>query len=113
MLTHYTFTRGGGWRRTFVGDFISDFDMRKERRFSTEASTKAYLKERGGEVLHGLVEGDAEDENGERRGKRFHWLVEHEVKAKVLERLREMVHRLIEIIAKGKVCEGGGKGVHT
>ena len=66
--------------------------MREERRFTPEESTKVYMKKRGGEVLHRLVEGDAEDENGERRGKQFHWLVEIEVKAKVLERLREIVH---------------------
>ena len=95
MLTDYTFARGGGWRswrRTFVGSFVSDFGMGEERRFSSEKSTKVYLKKRGGEVLNGLVEIDAEDENAERRGKRFHWLVEHEAKVKVLEGLREMVH---------------------
>ena len=71
MLTHNTYTRGRGWGswRRIVRSFIDDFGMREERRFSTETATKVYLKERGGEVLHGLVEGDAEDENGERRGK--------------------------------------------
>ena len=66
--------------------------MGQERRLSTEKATKVDLKERGGEVLHGLVEGVAEDEDGERRGERFHWLIEIEAKAKVLERWREKVH---------------------